>query len=286
MTIVNIEKSQLMLKIAIGVLRAICCRFCEELFCLKSASALENISLTKSRIAYICSSQKSIMNSQTTRIALIISLLFSNIMFAQINDDHSDEIIDKMCSDFKSTENLRDSLRIESLNQKFIFPYLSQFPEAERENQVDYLYFRFQKRCEFFRAYLQKVDPPKNENWIRLNQKPKIMVSEKEINYLKASENFHYFEYTGEKTEVRTDHKYWTETFSDGSYSKLFYHWIDKTKFELEFIESNNHTRKNFSNKGDKYIYEIINKEGDFYWILCEIPGQSEILKFKLFVDQ
>lgn len=93
-------------------------------------------------------------------------------------------------------------------------------------------------------------------------------------------------EYTGEKTEVRTDHKYWTENFSDGSYSKLFYHWIDKTKFELEFIESNNHARKNFSKKGDKYIYEIINKEGDFYWILCEIPGQSEILKFKLFIDQ
>ena len=215
-----------------------------------------------------------------------ISIFFATFLIAQNLSDKSDEMIDKMCSDFKSTENLNDSLRIGSLNEKFIFPYLNQFPESERESKIDFIYFRFQKRCEYFRDYLQKVDPPKDDNWVRLTEKPKITVSENEIKEFKAHKDFYYFEYAGEKTLVKTDKKYWTETFSDNTNSKLFFKWVDKNEFELEFIESTNNTRKNFSKKGDKYVYKIINKENGYYWILCEIPGQSEILKFKLFVDK
>lgn len=191
-----------------------------------------------------------------------------------------------MCADFRSTENLSDTLRIEILNKKFVFPYLKQFSDLGQEEQVQYIYFRFQKRCESFREYLQKVDPPVNDNWVRLNERPKITVSEKELNDFKGATNFHYFEYAGEKTRVKTDKKYWIEIFSDGTTSKLFYKWIDHTKFELEFIESTNYTRKNFSKKGDKYNYQIINKEDHYFWILCEIPGQSEILKFKAFINK
>ncbi|QQQ28504.1 hypothetical protein [Chryseobacterium indoltheticum] len=213
-------------------------------------------------------------------------LLFSIFINAQNELDKTDKIIDEMCLNFKSTENLNDSLRIESLTQKFILPYLGQFSDSDYENKMENLYFRFQKRCEYFRDYLQRISPPQGENWMKLNARPEIKVSDKEINQFKNNSNFYYFEYSGEKTLVNTDKKYWTEIFEDGTSSKLLYTWIGKNKFELEFIESNNNTRKNFSKKGDKYFYEIINKESNYYWVIVEIPGQSEILKFKLFNEK
>lgn len=220
-----------------------------------------------------------------SRIIVIFLLIFSTNFLAQDHRDNSDRMIDEMCKDFKSTEKMNDSLRIESLNEKFVFPYLQQFSDSERDKKVDYLYLRFQKRCEDFREYLQKVDPPKGENWVRLNEKPNIIISDKEIKNFKSINDFYYFEYAGEKTLVKTNKMHWIETFSDGTNSKLFYKWIEKNKFELEFIDSTNRTRKNFSKKGDKYIYQIISKQDNYYWILCEIPGQSEILKFKLFIQ-
>ncbi len=219
-------------------------------------------------------------------IILIIFLVFSTFLIAQNKTDKTDKIIDEMCANFKITENFNDSIRIDVLNEKFVFPYLRQFPDSERESKIDNLYFRFQKRCEYFRDYLRKTDPPKDDNWIKLNMEPEITVSEKEVSQFKSNTNFYYFEYAGEKTTVKTDEKYWIETFADGTNSKLFYKWIGKNKFELEFIESNNNGRKNFSKKGDKYIYEIINKESVYYWILAKIPEQSEILKFKLFIEK
>lgn len=220
------------------------------------------------------------------KIHLICFLFFSSILFAQIHNEETYKIIDKMCIDFKSNENLNDSLRFKSLHQKFISPYLKQFSDSEQEKQLDYLYIRFQKRCESFREYLQQIDPPEGENWIRLKEKPEITITTEELNEFKSTTSFYYFEYAGEKTTVETDKKYWIETFPDGTNSKLFYRWIGKSKFELEFIESDNTIRRDFSKKGEKYIYQIINKENDYYWVLVEVPGQSEILKFKLFINK
>ncbi|UKB83360.1 hypothetical protein LF887_20465 [Chryseobacterium sp. MEBOG06] len=216
---------------------------------------------------------------------LIIALLLSTFLYPQNHSDTADQMIDKMCSDLKQTEDLSDSLRIESINNKFILPYLTQFSDSERQDKIDHLYFRFQKRCQYFRDYLQKTDPVKSDNWVRLNVRPNITISESEINKFKNNSEFYYLEYDGDKkTIVKTDNTFWIETFPNGTNSKLYYKWIGKNKFELEFIESNNNIKKNFSKKEDRYIYEIINKENNFYWILLEAP--NEIVKFKLFVGK
>jgi len=220
-------------------------------------------------------------------LTFIITILLSTILTAQNQSDNTDKMIDGMCLDFKQNENLNDSLKFESLNKKFILSYLAQFPDSERENKIDYLYFQFQKRCAHFRDYLQRTDPPKNDNWVRMNVRPTITVSENEMNQFKKNTDFYYFEYDGgEKTIVKTDKSFWKETFADRTSSKLYYKWISKNKFELEFIESNNNSRKNFSKKGDQYIYEIISKENNFYWVFVEVPDQSEMVKFKLFVGK
>lgn len=215
---------------------------------------------------------------------LVITLLLSIFLRAQNHSDTTDQMIDKICSDLKQNESMSDSLKIKNISQKFIHPYLAQFSDSERQEKFNHLYFRLQNRCQSFKDYLQRIDPIKSDNWARLNTLPDITVSESEIKNFKNSSKFYYLEYDGDqKTIVKTDKNFWIETFTDGTYSKLSYKWISKNKFELEFIESNNNGRKNFSKKGDRYIYQIINKENNFYWILVETS--DEIIKFKLFVE-
>lgn len=218
-------------------------------------------------------------------ILFLFVLFFSSHLLAQNESDKTDKMIDEMCIDFKNSEKLSDSLRVKSLNEKFIFNYLDQFQNSERNDKIENLYFRFQKRCQYFREYLQRVDPITGGNWVRLNKKPDILISNKELEQFKKYSNFYYFEYGGDKTLVHVSKKYWIETFSDGTNSKLFFKWIDKSRFEIEFIESNNNTRKNFSNKGDKYNYQIMSKENNFFWVIVETLGQDDIYKFKLFPE-
>ncbi len=189
-----------------------------------------------------------------------------------------------MCLSFKNNENLSDSVRIAVLNEKLIIPYLNQFPETEKASITDQLYFRFQKNCKEFLDFLYRIDPPKNDDWKKLNARPDITITKKELDDLKNQHNFYYFEWEGEKTTVKTSNKYWIDTFSDGTYSKLHFKWLTSNQFELEFIESNNNGRKNFSKLGDKYFYEIVSKENDYYWILVTIPGQQGLVMFKFFI--
>ncbi len=75
----------------------------------------------------------------------------------------------------------------------------------------------------------------------------------------------------------------WQDSFSNGTFSKLTYNWVNESEFELVFIESNNETRGNFSVKGDKYIYQVLSKEDVFYSMSVNIPGQSTFEKFKMY---
>ena len=218
------------------------------------------------------------------RLNLLLFLFISVFSFAQ--NENIESLTDKMCSNFRENIYLNDSVRIKTLNEKFIIPYLSKFSEKEQKKIIDNLYFRFQKNCQDFREYLYRVAPPQNDDWKKLESRPEITITDGEIALFKKTKNFYYFEYEGEKTIVNTNNKYWIETFADKTNSKLYFNWASRNGFELEFIESNNISRKNFSKKGDKYLYEVISKEDNYYWILAEIPGQSELLKFKLFDEK
>ena len=216
-------------------------------------------------------------------IILLFSIILSPILFGQIKSNKTDIMIDEMCKDLKSNEKLSDSLKIKSLNEKYILNYLNQFPDSDREAKNDNLFFRFQKRCPYFRDFLQKIDPPAGDSWVKLIEKPQSKITNDEIVEFTNIDNFYYFEYNGQKTSVNTTKKYWQETFTDGTTSKLFITWSDKEHFILEFIESNNTSRKNFSSKGDKYYYTLLSKENNYFWVLVEIRGQPDFFKFKLF---
>ena len=217
----------------------------------------------------------------------IMFVTFSVTISAQTNKmDDADKLAERMCLELKNSENQNDTIKTAILKEKYFTPYLMQFSASERKSKYDHLFVRFQKLCEEFRALLSKANTQKNnENWVTVEKKPAININEKDLQLLKKSTDLYYFEASGKKTFVKTDNKYWTETFDDKTNSILYYKWLSANRFELEFIESNNVNRKSFSKKGEKYLYEVLSKENNYYWIMFEIPGQNRLVKFKLFAE-
>jgi hypothetical protein len=95
---------------------------------------------------------------------------------------------------------------------------------------------------------------------------------------------YYYIEANGIDTIlVKITNGIYMETMPDGTYSKLKFYWQSASEFTIEFIESNNRVRKNYSRKGEKYNYELIEK-GKNYYKLCVWGEQDDIMTFKIYV--
>ncbi len=213
-------------------------------------------------------------------------LLISCCIYGQ-QEDKLDLMIDQMCTDLEENKGLNTEELLAYIGEKHISAYLSQFPEKEKEDKYNLLFFRFQKRCELFRQLLEEINPSRaGNNWISIDHEPEITLSEAELSTLKNARKLYYIEHSGEVTRVNLSKKHWTEHFADNTTSKLYIHWKTNHDFELEFIKSDNFTRKNFSKKGDVYYYRAISKENNYYWIMVSIPGQNQRLLFKLYLAE
>jgi len=69
----------------------------------------------------------------------------------------------------------------------------------------------------------------------------------------------------------------------DGTYSKLRFEWVSACEFEIEFLESNNRIRKNFSKPGDKYRYQIVDSKDGYYDMSVEIVGADMHSLFRMY---
>ena len=188
-----------------------------------------------------------------------------------------------MCYEFKNTETLSDSVRVENTYSKFLYPYLQKFPESKIDSIGQSIYFRFQRDCETFRKFLDKVDP--QDNWQELKEMPKSELTKNERKQFEKNKNFYYLEGNNQLTIVIIENGLWKDIFPDKTFSKNKFKWLNNdNEFELEFIESTNLTRKGFSRKGDIYNYKIIRKKENYYEIGAKIPNQNQILLFKLYV--
>jgi hypothetical protein len=209
-------------------------------------------------------------------------LLSSFMLFSQSVED---KLIDDLCLDIKKAKNLSNEEKLIQIDQRLI-PYLSNFEENEIEEKFDYIFIRLQKVCEEFSSLIQEIQPPNvADNWVKLSEYPTIEISEEELDEFKKHSLYYYYEYDGAITNVTITDNLWTDNFVDGTFSKLKFRWVSKTKFEIEFIESDNNIRKNLSKPGEKYYYQIINRENNYYWLLLEIPESNELWKFKFYIN-
>ncbi len=86
---------------------------------------------------------------------------------------------------------------------------------------------------------LDRLKPPK-ETVTRIKEKPKPEISKKQLKEFKNQRKFYYFEVTGDTTKVIMEKGNWTDSFSDKTFSKLTYNWINETEFELVFLNKHN----------------------------------------------
>jgi hypothetical protein len=216
-----------------------------------------------------------------TLIILLIGI--SNITFSQTMTE-IDSVSYEMCDYLKNLDIKNDTLKINTLYEKQLYPYLGKFEQSQTQKIGQQVYYRLQRNCVEFRNLLDRLEPPK-EAVTRITEKPKPEISKKQLKEFKNQKEFYYFEVAGDTTRVKMEKGKWTDSFSDNTTSNLTYNWINETEFELVFMESNNETRSNFSVKGDKYIYQILSKKDGYYQMTVNIPGQETFEKFKMYYE-
>nr|WP_299385058.1 hypothetical protein [Allomuricauda sp.] len=187
-----------------------------------------------------------------------------------------------MCDYLQKLEIENDTVKINTLYEKQLFPYLRNFDQSNAQQVGQQVFYRLQRNCLEFLNLLDRLEPPK-EAVDRVTEKPIPEISKDELRDFKEQKEFYYYEVSGDTTKVLMDNGKWIDSFSDGTYSRLSYNWLKENEFELIFIESDNETRSNFSVKGDTYRYQVLSKDENFYNLSLYIPGQTTYVKFKMY---
>ncbi|WP_420570854.1 hypothetical protein [Kordia sp.] len=205
----------------------------------------------------------------------------TNLTFAQtIKEIDSVSLV--FCDYLKQINVKNDTLKINTLYNEQFYPYLNKVEKTQMQKIGNQLYYRMQRNCVGFRELLDRLEPPK-EGVTRITEKPTSKMTKKQLEEFKTLTEFYYYEVAGQKTKVVMKDGFWTDYFSDTSTSQLTCTWISDTEFELVFIKSDNESRANFSVKGDRYVYQILAKEDNFYWMTVNIPGQDVYEKSKIY---
>ena len=219
------------------------------------------------------------------KIIISFFFLFSVCFSAQTVAD-IDELTLKICESLKkSATSTSDSARLQDSFNANIPQFADQFKlESFNDDLLDRIFMRLQKNCDDY----QKIEKAQilnddNSDWKLLDKKPDFKISDKTCEiFFKKYKKFFYLEANGDKTNVTVASGFWIDEFTDGTTSKLSFK-NKNCKFELQFIESNNNTRKNFSVKGDQYFYEIIDIQNDVAKVIVKSNGSDGYYQFKLY---
>lgn len=205
---------------------------------------------------------------------LCFTIFIGNTTVSAQNIKEIDSLSVEMCNTLSKKSDLSGEKKIEATFQKHLVEYFQKInvsTQAEADSISTRIFFRLQKNCTAFTELLGALEENKSD-WVKLTEKPISKIAKKDFTSFAKGGQFFYKEYDGTTVSVVVTKNSWTETFADGTTSKLTFVPKDNNEFELIFIESNNETRKNFSVKGDKYKYGIYdkNKDGLQIWTTTE----------------
>ncbi len=215
-------------------------------------------------------------------VSITIALfLFSNLLTAQ-DQNKRDSIVNLICKTIVENRTDDDTTRVNIAFEKYLYNFLATYNETEREDVFTNIYYRLQRNCLEFKKILQKLIPNQGD-WEMLTEKPTSKVTAQDCREFKQKRYYYYLEANGSKTRVEIHEGFWTDTFTDSTYSKLKLKWLNDCEFEIEFIESNNESRKNMSKKGDTYRYSIIDRKENYYDMVLEVVGAGQLSRFKMY---
>lgn len=211
----------------------------------------------------------------------VLVLFFSIFLFCQ--ESVEDSIVIKVCNDLPNYKNLADKDKIKTVFKLHLFEYIQKKAPAKRDSIFRSFESRLQRRCNEYMDIRDRISNHKPGNWDFLEKIPESKVTDTEINEFKNTQNFYYVQKDGSKVNVIIKDNLWTDLFSNKTFSKLKFEWLTKNSFQIEFIESNNVSRKGASRKGDKFIYTIIEKNNDFYKLVLTTSQNNRIVSFNFY---
>ena len=223
------------------------------------------------------------MKSNMKFFIVLFAFLIANTLFAQ-NIKQIDSLSIEMCKSFTALNNMETEKKFEHVLENHLYAYLEKkkvSSQAEADSISSRIYYRLQKNCTVFREMLAELEENKSD-WKKLEGKPSTKIQAKDFKSFTKGGNFFYKEYDGEIVNVLVSGNFWTETFEDGTTSKLSFIPKKDGEFDLKFIESNNEKRKNFSVKEEMYYYGIYAKETDGFLIWVKTK-ENQFLSFKLY---
>jgi len=218
---------------------------------------------------------------------IIVSIIVILVAFSANAQDmlEIDSVSYVMCDYLKTLTVEDDTLKINMLFEKKLYPYLGLLQKSKAQKAGEQIYYRLQRNCEEFRYLLNRLNPSK-EATLQITEKPISEISKKQLKKFKDQKQFYYFEVSGDTTKVLMENGYWIDSFPHNTFSRMSYHWINDTEFKLVYLESNNEIRSNISMKGDTYIYQVLSKKNGFYLMSITIPGQETFQKFKIYYNK
>ena len=210
---------------------------------------------------------------KTIVFQLCLFFLFCPFSYAQ-NIKQIDSLTAKMCASLANLKAIKDDVQVTLLFQKHLPGFYDQLGIASQEKAdsiKDLVYYRLQRNCNEFTSLLSKLDTNKSD-WNTLTDKPKISIGAKQCKVMSKGGRFFYKEYNGNIVKVTIGNNFWEETFEDGTQSKLSFIPKNNCEFDLNFIESNNEMRKNFSVSGDVYNYGMFSYRDKIYelWVFSK----------------
>lgn len=201
------------------------------------------------------------------------------------NQEEEKIILQKMCKHLIDHKEKPDSIRVFESYDKYLFPYLGKIETEKVDSIAESIFYRFQKECDEFFWILENENPLDKSESVFYDEEQKSVISDKELKEFKKHQNFYYM-FDGNLTYVKIDNQEWLERFDDGTFSKTSLVWDSQNSFTLTFIESDNLMKKAYSRKGEKYQYQIIKKEDNYYWLQIKESSHGKFTNFKLYVAE
>ena len=210
-------------------------------------------------------------------------LLFNRFLYSFSQTDAiNDSLINEICKTLSSNKDLADSIRFREISQKHIYPVVIKIDSSKQDDAFEFISARLQRNCNAFKLLLDRMYPNKGD-WVREDKKPISSLDKKTCEDFIKIKTYSYLEANGDTVHLTIENNFWEDHFLDGTYSRLKFYWTRDCEFEIEFVESNNETRKNFSRPGDKYKYQILEKDNGYYKLSVEIVGTNQFYTFKVY---
>lgn len=195
-----------------------------------------------------------------------------------------DLLVNEICKTINSNQQLNDSEIVTKIYEKHVNPFLSKSDSSNKDSLSLLIELRLERNCIVYSKIAHRNGEKKGD-WIQLDTKPESELNNSDCDKFYINQSYEYLEPNGDVVKLEMKNNYWVDNFKDGTYSKLKLTRISSCEFEIEFLESNNELRKNFSKKGDKFKYQILSHGEKFYKLSVQIPGQELFYTFKLYYE-